>query len=108
MDEAASRRAIGQRVRDIRKGLGLTQVDAADALNMNRATYSQYESGYIDMPCSRLSAICTVLKTTPNALLGFGDTASSELTLTHAREAISQLATLVGLTVVVDAPGQQD
>jgi transcriptional regulator with XRE-family HTH domain len=103
MDDAVTRRALGNRLRALRKSMAMTQIDAADALNMNRATYSQYESGYIDLSVSRLVAICMILKTTPNALLGFGGGGSAELTLTHTREAVAQLANLVGLTVVPNA-----
>lgn len=109
MDEPRNRRAIGLRVREIRKQAGLNQIDVADAINMNRATYSQYETGYIDLPVSRLILICDVLHTTPNAVLGYGQSGQAEMAVTRSRELICQLAALMGLTVVEDeAPAAGD
>ena len=51
-----------KKIREARKSLGMTQYDLADALGINRATISKYESGQIEPSISQLKKIAAILK----------------------------------------------
>ena len=59
------------RIRELRKEIGITQEQLAKLLNINRATLSRYESGEIDPPSSQLQRISDVLHVPVDYLLGY-------------------------------------
>jgi transcriptional regulator with XRE-family HTH domain len=52
----------GEKLREARKGAGLTQDELASQLGINRSTISKYESGIIDPPVSQLKKIQEILR----------------------------------------------
>ena len=64
-------RHIGQRIRDYRKGQGLTLQQLADAIHKSRATVSKYETGEITLDVDTLHEICGVLQVSMNQLTDY-------------------------------------
>ena len=64
-------RAIGQRLAHIRKVRGLTQTDVAGQLGLAQSVYSTYESGDLRLHGELLLQLSSILKTSPNEILGF-------------------------------------
>lgn len=64
---------VFQRIREVRKATGITQDALAQALGVNRATISKYETGSIDLPMSQLQRIADALGVHVLDLLGVGD-----------------------------------
>ena len=66
---------IWQRIKKLRKELGLSVDDLATLLEKNRATIYRYENGDIErMPLDILLPIANALNTTPQYLMGLEDT----------------------------------
>lgn len=62
----------GERLRVLRKQLGISADDVAKALNVSRATIFRYEKGDIEkVPGSKLEPLAKVLHTTPAYLMGW-------------------------------------
>ena len=61
---------IGENIRRIRRQRDLTQENLADYLNVTVSAVSQWESGRTTPDISLLPALCSVLDTTSDALLG--------------------------------------
>jgi transcriptional regulator with XRE-family HTH domain len=61
--------AFGTRIRTQRERLGLTQGDLANKIGIDQATISQYESGAIDVPVSRLCTVAGALFVRPEHLI---------------------------------------
>lgn len=70
MDGEAKNERIGQALRRRREELGWTQIEAARAVGVNRATYSQYETGYIDPPCSVVYRLVSGMSMPADELFG--------------------------------------
>ena len=66
---------FGIRLREIRKENGHTTVSAAKALGVSQPTYNTWELGTREPNIDKILALCNLLHTTPNALLGFSDPA---------------------------------
>lgn len=64
-------RHIGQRIRDYRKGQGMTLQQLADAIHKSRATVSKYETGEITLDVDTLHEICGVLHVGMNQLTDY-------------------------------------
>lgn len=64
---------VSQRIREARKTAGITQDGLAQALGVNRATISKYETGAIDLPMSQLQRIADALGVHVMDLLGVGE-----------------------------------
>jgi transcriptional regulator with XRE-family HTH domain len=60
---------IGQKVREARKGYGLTQVDLADAVGMTRSSIANLEAGRQRIPVHLLVWIGEILGVSPRDLL---------------------------------------
>lgn len=65
------RQAIGARMRDRRKAVGMTQQAVADATEIDRAYIARIETGVVAPNLRHLVRIAVALKTTPNHLLGY-------------------------------------
>ena len=53
MDKSLNKE-VGERLREIRKSLGISQSEMADIMGVSRSSYSGYENGYAAMPYSDL------------------------------------------------------
>ena len=60
---------LGQRVKELRIGLGYTQQEVADKLSTSNMNIANIESGRVKNP-RNLTELADVLKTSPNYLLG--------------------------------------
>lgn len=62
---------IGQKIKQKRKSLNLTQLQLAEKVDLTESSISRYESGKIaTMPTSTVNKICKVLCIEPAELLG--------------------------------------
>lgn len=62
-----------ERLKALRKSQNLTQAKLADALRINRTTYTNYELGKTEPSIRMLIAIAHALNTTVDYLVGFSD-----------------------------------
>ena len=60
---------IGNKLLTIRKKLGMTQVEIAEAADLSDRTYADIERGCVNMRLDTLLRICEVLHITPNEIL---------------------------------------
>lgn len=65
--------SVGQRLAKYRRECGLTQQQVADILNVNRTTYTKYETGASEPSHALLGIICKILGVDYNAVLGDND-----------------------------------
>ena len=61
---------IGQNICRLRKDLGITQVELANVLGINKRTLCSYEKGFRKVPINLLSQIAESLKISTDKLLG--------------------------------------
>jgi repressor LexA len=62
----------GDRIRDLRKAKGITQIDMAKLLSTTKQTISKYEKGIVtNIPSDRIEAMARLLDTTPEYILGW-------------------------------------
>ncbi len=62
--------SVGQRLTKFRRECGLTQQQVADILNVNRTTYTKYETGVSEPSHALLGIICKIFGVDYNAVLG--------------------------------------
>jgi transcriptional regulator with XRE-family HTH domain len=62
-------RAIGERLHSIRKRMGLTQAEVAEAAGLSDRTYADIERGGVNMRTETLLRICQALHVTPDEIL---------------------------------------
>lgn len=62
--------AIGHKLKELRKGEGLTQVQLAKALNISRVNYTRYETDASRPDYETLVAICDFYDVTLDELFG--------------------------------------
>ena len=60
---------IGDRIKERRKDLGLSQETLAEILYMKKSTISKYENDDRDIPASTIVILSEALNTSPNYLL---------------------------------------
>ena len=73
---------IGQKIKQKRKSLNLTQLQLAEKVDLTESSISRYESGKIaTMPTSTINKICKVLHIEPAELLGITPETSFEYDL---------------------------
>ncbi|WP_339234674.1 helix-turn-helix transcriptional regulator [Paenibacillus sp. FSL R5-0517] len=65
--------SLGERIRNRRKEIGLTQIIIAEHLGMGRSNFGHIENDRVIPSSTDLEKIATILKTTPNYLLGNSD-----------------------------------
>jgi transcriptional regulator with XRE-family HTH domain len=63
-------RTVGQRLAQLRKGRGITQVDMAKLLGVAQSVYSAYERGAVRMHAELLIQLSRILKVTADGILG--------------------------------------
>ena len=63
-------KAIGQRVRNLRRMLGLTQAELAERVGIAASFLGHIERGTRVLSLETLMALCAALSVTPNDLLG--------------------------------------
>ena len=61
--------SIGNKLLAIRKRLGLTQSEVAEAANLSDRTYADIERGTVNMRIETILKICDALKITPDVIL---------------------------------------
>lgn len=62
---------IGEKLKELRKEKGITQMELANILGIKKITYFKYESEEISIPLPKLLEISNYFNVTPNDLLGF-------------------------------------
>lgn len=75
-------RAIGNKLLAIRKRMGMTQAEVAEAAGLSDRAYADIERGAVNMRVETLLRICKVLHVTPDELL------TEESSLTASRQEI--------------------
>ena len=69
---------IGNRLFPIRKRMGLTQAEVAEAANLSTRTYADIERGSVNMRIATILKICNVLHITPDEILTTDDSSISD------------------------------
>ena len=59
---------VGNKLQSIRKRLGMTQADVAEAAELSDRTYADIERGTVNMRIETILRICNVLHITPDEL----------------------------------------
>lgn len=62
-------RVIGNRLLNIRKRMGMTQAEVAEAAGLSDRTYADIERGTVNMRTETILRICNVLHITPDEVL---------------------------------------
>lgn len=71
-------REIGNRLLAIRKRVGMTQAEVAEAAGLADRTYADIERGSVNMRVETILRICSVLHITPDEILTRSDTQPDE------------------------------
>ena len=61
--------SIGNKLLSIRKHLGLTQAEVAEAADLSDRTYADIERGSVNMRLETILKICSALQITPDQIL---------------------------------------
>lgn len=62
----------GERIRELRRAKGISQMDMARLLNTTKQTISKYENGIVsNIPSDKLEAMASLLNSTPEYILGW-------------------------------------
>ena len=62
-------RTIGNRLLQVRKRLGMTQAEVAEAAGLSDRTYADIERGTVNMRIETILRICQALRITPDEVL---------------------------------------
>ena len=62
-------RTIGNKLLTIRKRMGMTQAEVAEAAGLSDRTYADIERGSVNMRTETILCICSVLHITPDEIL---------------------------------------
>lgn len=79
--------AIGERLFQLRKQYGLTQVEAAVEAGLSPKTYAQFERGTLNVRLDTIMRICTAFHITPDEIL----TADNEHATAREAEILARL-----------------
>ena len=71
-------RTIGNRLLSIRKRLGMTQMEVAEAAGLSDRTYADIERGAVNMRLETILRICQALHITPDEILTQAPTALAD------------------------------
>lgn len=70
---------VGERIKQLREKLGLSQVDFADKINVSKQTLYKYENNIItNIPSDKIEAAAKVGNISPAYLMGWEDDSTSE------------------------------
>lgn len=94
------KKTVGLEIRKRRLALGLTQEQAAERIDRALRFYARIELGDVGMSVDTLLEICTMLKTTPDALLNAAPTEGSQSELDWLNEALSNCQTAQQQTAI--------
>lgn len=61
---------LGEKIRNAREDMDLSQTDVAQLIPMNQSNYSKIERGMQEPSMEQLKRICQILKLDPRYLLG--------------------------------------
>ena len=64
---------IGEKIRNAREDMDLSQRDMANLIPMNQSNYSKIERGIQEPNLEQLRRICQILNLDPRYLLGLGE-----------------------------------
>ena len=64
---------IGEKIRDKREDMDLSQIDMAQLIPMNQSNYSKIERGVQEPSLEQLRRICQILKLDPRYLLNLDE-----------------------------------
>lgn len=78
---------IGNKLLAIRKRMGLTQAEVAEAAGLSDRTYADIERGSVNMRIETILRICEVLHITPDEIL----TEESQMMSTQQEELLARL-----------------
>ena len=67
---------IGEKIRNAREDMGLSQCDMANLIPMNQSNYSKIERDVQEPNLEQLRRICQILNLDPRYLLNLGDFSS--------------------------------
>ena len=70
IDNSTGNAILGQNIKDIRKGLNLTQEDFAEQLNLNPQFISQVETGKVGISVDNVINICNTAKRSEERRVG--------------------------------------
>ena len=70
-------RAVGEKLHAVRKRLGMTQAEVAEASGLSDRTYADIERGNVNMRIETVLKICNVFHITPDEILTGADSAKS-------------------------------
>lgn len=90
---------FGERLRNIRKRLKITQKSIADNLGITVRTYQRYEEGKIEPPISTLTDIAHYFNLPVDCLLGNGFFSNWEDVIPYKKEILKTLNNLLQETV---------
>lgn len=94
MDKSFFLKAIGDRIRIKREGLGMTQGELAQKVGYtSHSSIAKVESGAIDLPQTKIEAIANALQTSPAYLLGLTQHDASPVWQTQSFENVTSIHT---------------
>lgn len=65
---------VGDRIKEIRKKLGMSQVDFADKINVSKQTLYKYENNIItNIPSDKIEAVSKIGNVSPSYLMGWDE-----------------------------------
>lgn len=65
---------VGERIKEVRKKTGMSQVDFADKINVSKQTLYKYENNLItNIPSDKIEAVAKVGRVSPAYLMGWED-----------------------------------
>lgn len=77
----------GDRIRNLRRAKGITQIEMARLLSTTKQTISKYENGIVtNIPSDRVEALAKILETTPEYILGWEE----EKPITYTYDGLSE------------------
>ena len=76
---------VGERIKEVREKLGLSQVAFADKINVSKQTLYKYENNLItNIPSDKIEAVAKIGGVSPAYLMGWDDTAKYDSSTTIA------------------------
>lgn len=67
-------KTVGERIKELRMNLGLSQVEFAEAINVSKQTLYKYENNIItNIPSDKIEAIAAKFGVSPASLMGWED-----------------------------------